>query len=169
MNSQGEADKVSSSGFSMITLSRLSQVKAFDKKTSILLYVCKLVQDLKLKCSPLDLREELTSVIQCNADMAYDIPQRIQKLEHDLKGVSQNFSEIESSTMSEFLLEAHDLVNALNCSKKVFEHKFQSVLDYLSQSNDLDVKELFQIIAQFCHDIEDCVASNISVSKTKHW
>ena len=152
----------------MTILSRLNQVKAFDKKTSILLYVCKLVEDLKLKCSPLDLREELASVIRCDADMAYDIPQRIQKLEYDLKGVSQNFNEIES-TMSEFLLQAHDLVNTLNCSKKVFEHKFKSVLDYLTQGNDLDVKDLFQIIAQFCNDIEDCVASKITVSKTKHW
>lgn len=100
--------------------------------------------------------------------MAYDIPQRIQKLENDLKGVSQNFNENES-TMSDFLLEAHDLVNALNCSKKVFEQKFKFVLNYLAESNDLDVKDLFQIIAQFCHDIQDCVASNMNEPKTKHW
>lgn len=149
-------------GFTIESLTKLNQVKALDKKTTILFYIASIIQKWNLPL--LNVKEELPNVLKTQnlLDHEASLLQLGQQLENvQLTARQINKSEggdatgsCEESTFGMFVLDASRTVSELQQKSANLGRKFKRVLCYLAQEVTLKPNVLFGIISSFYNDMD---------------
>eukprot|EP00818_Percolomonas_sp_WS_P008983 CAMPEP_0117436988 /NCGR_PEP_ID=MMETSP0759-20121206/1291_1 /TAXON_ID=63605 /ORGANISM="Percolomonas cosmopolitus, Strain WS" /LENGTH=1082 /DNA_ID=CAMNT_0005228605 /DNA_START=145 /DNA_END=3394 /DNA_ORIENTATION=- len=166
-------------GFSLIDLPKFQQVKAVDKKTSIMHYIADLLHEEGYEL--VDLKSELNAV-----ESASEIEQgMIDRLSGEVSTMLLHFkNEVKNSTqenhtyqkkVSEFLMHAESQVNRL---KKLIQKRnaaFKSLLEFYSDplaqrmaaqnGNDIDDTQFLGVIRNFLSLYEKCWRDNEQLRK----
>lgn len=165
-------------GFSVESLSKLSQVKACDKKTSFLSYIVSLIR--RSNRSLLNVKDEIPHVFQA-LSINSDHDKSLSSLEKQLLNarlilpagtVTPNDMPIENEhqqdfwNVQRFVDEASKLLSIVSEENEEAKVKVMSVLEYFSTEKSLSPNALFSFVASFCKEI-DAMNSQLLQSKQK--
>lgn len=163
-------------GFSVESLSKLNQVKACDKQTTVLSYIGSLIQ--RSNPSLLDVKDDLPHIFKAHS-ISSDHDKALKNLEKQLSNARSTLStedqdcgssisdELPSSIhVTNFIEEATISLTATYKANEEAKRKFTHVLEYFSTEKDLSPIFLFGVVASFCKEIE-AVHAELSSSKGK--
>ena len=149
-------------GFAIDSLAKLNQVKAWDKRTTILFYIVSIIQ--RWNSSLLDVKQDLTCVFKAQSVTGYEAA--LRTLEQQIKDVHNTvFSQSDTSEtgpdkamqeneMEIFALDATFRVSELQHASEFFKVKFKEVIRYLAQDESTEPARLFLSMSSFCNDLE---------------
>jgi hypothetical protein len=161
-------DGQAKAGFRMDTLLKLSNTKAFDKKTSILQYIVKLLG--RSDASSLQFPTELGHVPAAENMDTTAIGKDIDELERDLKkSVDEDLAALEKMTstdaadspgargiesMRAFLEKAQGVLAETRAAFDVAHGKFEGVLKYFGEPSSVKSNELFHTLQLFTQEFQ---------------
>ena len=164
-------------GFSVESLSKLNQVKACDKKTTILFYIISLIQ--RSNHLLLDVKDDLPHLFKAQS-ISSDHDKSLITLGKQLSS-AKSISIAHTSTditcnetgdnhtsyhVQNFVQEASQSLDRVREANKEASFMFHSVLEYFSIENNISPNALFNVVASFCKEI-DSVNTTLSKSKGK--
>ena len=161
-------------GFSVESLSKLNQVKAYDKQTTVLSYIGSLIQ--RSNPSLLEVNDDLPHIYKAHS-ISSDHDKALKDLEKQLSDARSTLStedqdcggsdEFPSSVhVTAFIEEATQSLTATQKANEEAKRKFTHVLEYFSMEKDLSPIFLFGVVASFCKEVE-AVNAELSTSNGK--
>jgi hypothetical protein len=152
-------------GFTLDSLLKLQSAKAFDKKTSILLYVIRLIH--RNEPSYLLFPAELSSCAEASRltlDSANQEEVALKRgLDASLKVIAanqlENHERIATPSaviMANFLIGARVGLEALNFKIKKVRDKFSEVLDYFGEEAAMPCQDFFYTLTSFVQEFKEC-------------
>eukprot|EP01083_Nonionella_stella_P100532 283648_1 len=161
--------KTEAGGFAIESLHELTEVKAWDKKTTLLMYLARIAR--RWNESLLHLNDELPHVLKTlDWQITMDYDSSLSSLEKQLLEVrstalslpnsnSDNGScaseecLLQESSLGRFVLQASDTLDQLRIENDELEITFKCVLQYLAQKEDINAVDLCKSIASFCSNL----------------
>jgi hypothetical protein len=166
-----ESIKTSASGFTIELLTKLNQVRALDRRTSILQYIVSVIE--RWNAPLLDIKEELKYVLRTKKIADYE--SSLCSLENQLNtlvrtailddhdgtctdiGANPN---LKDSAVGQFVLNATETICDLHEKHVIFKEKFNEVVVYLAQDETTKPDKLFGAISIFCDELDSALQSN---------
>lgn len=161
--------KTEAGGFAIESLHELTEVKAWDKKTTLLMYLARIAQ--RWNESLLRVNDELPHVLKTlDWQMTMDYDSSLSTLEKQLLEVRKTALSLpnsnsddgcfegeeillQSSSLGKFVLQASDTLDHLRSANDELEMTFRCVLQYLAQKEDIKAVDLCKSIASFCSNL----------------
>lgn len=148
-------DGASHAGFTLDSLLKLQHAKAFDKKTSILQYVIKLIDRNDSSC--LDFPSELSHVSEAaRVQVDQIVADKESLLESHRKSVNmvksliqENSRDMSLAAMMEFLKKSSSQCDELCAEIDKLKEKFASALTYFGEDPAMSSIEFFSTLSQF--------------------
>lgn len=163
--------KTHASGFTIDLLSKLNQVRACDKRTTILQYIICVIQ--RWNAPLLGVKDELRFVLKTQNIADYE--SSLCSLEKQINAivqtaadavhvsdaeVPQEESACKTDSMGQFVLDALKTLSELRNKHVTFKDKFKEVLAYLAQDETTTPDSLFGAITQFCQEVDSILRLN---------
>ena len=151
--------KESTVGFKVDSLLKLESAKAFDKKTSVLQYVIRLIQ--RSDPATLDFPSDLKNVGNAARLSVDNIRQGYEELQHALKTTSRNLELIQKQTsdddstqqslarFAQYVQEAERDMATASEEVNTLTSKFKGVLEYFGEDDSLSSEALFSTLHRF--------------------
>jgi hypothetical protein len=143
--------------FELESLAKLKQVKAWDRKTTVLSYISSIL--FKWNEPVLGIKDDLPNVLKVLSFNENDYEESLTALIQQMKAIQKIMSDIDIAPTTKFFLDAAGALDDLNNSNMTLKTKFGEVLEYLSESRNLKPIELFCTLSSFCNDIESTYAN----------
>mmetsp|Transcript_4762 Transcript_4762/g.9098 ORF Transcript_4762/g.9098 Transcript_4762/m.9098 type:complete len:927 (+) Transcript_4762:529-3309(+) len=170
-----EGIKTSASGFTIELLTKLSQVRALDRRTSILQYIVSVIS--RWNAPLLQIKDDLKHVLRTKKIADYE--SSLSSLENQLNILVRTaaasvhsddetcadtgadpYTIIKQSVVGQFVLDATETISDLQKKHMMFKEKFSEVLVYLAQDETTKPDKLFGAISMFCHELDSALQSN---------
>jgi hypothetical protein len=148
--------------FELESLAKLKQVKAWDRKTTVLSYVSSII--FKWNEPVLSIKDELPNVLKVSSFNENDYEESLNTLTQQMISVQKIMSDYDIVPTTKFFLDASEALDDLNKSNLLLKKKFGEVLEYLAENRSLKPIELFCSLSSFCNDIES-VYSHLKFDK----
>ncbi|EED92692.1 hypothetical protein THAPSDRAFT_262031, partial [Thalassiosira pseudonana CCMP1335] len=170
LNTAGPGEKRKAGAFSIKSLLKLNQAKAFDNKTTFLHYVVLVVQRNNEEL--LDFKEDLPTVSKADKIFWDQCVNELEEVETQLENVrklalheaniaSMSLEEevalLRSTKIGMFALSAIKKVSQLRERVDTAKDKFSHVLEYFGEDGErskMQPHELFEIISTFCRNFD---------------
>jgi hypothetical protein len=153
LNHAGVIPKVNDTvAFELDSLAKLKQVKAWDRKTTVLLYISSLI--FKWNEPVLSIKDDFPNVLKVLSFNENDYEETLNALIQQMNSVQKIMLDLNIVPTTKFFLDASETLDDLNESSSLLKKKFDEVLDYLAASRSLKPMELFCSLSSFCNDIE---------------
>lgn len=173
LNSSGdENDKCHVDGFTIDTLSKLNQIKAFDRKTTLLFYIVSLIE--RSNKSLLCIKQDIPHVFEAQkfnanhdttlaalSSQLVDVKKtalvQANKVRLNSGNATKDIEEeslLQSCNIGVFTLQATRTLLSLNKSSSEASRKFSSVLEYFAQESKIQQSMLFSIVSNFSQEVE---------------
>lgn len=195
LNTAGPTKKGKAGAFTIDSLLKLNQAKAFDKKTTFLQYIVLIV--LRHNSSLADFADDLPSVLKADKIYWDQIESDLEEVENQLENVrkialhevfgkrkrkgddddiSQNSMSLEqevealrSTKIGIFTLQAIKIVSALRESVESTRSKFKKLLQYFGEDDNkkMNPHELFEIMSIFAKDFNTAKDAVMEKEKEK--
>ena len=170
LNKAGNDSVTSKTAFSILSLTELNQVKAYDNKTTILTYIAMLI----FKTSNedfLNLREELPNVIKSQKmslnfyAQLKDLSQKVDEMfklaltlvpagsENSGDERDAELLKLHNTSLGRFIIEAKETLLSLQDNHEVLKTRYENVLEYFAEK-EMSPSTLFSCITSFCDDLE---------------
>lgn len=144
--------------FELESLAKLKQVKAWDRKTTVLSYISSIL--FKWNEPVLSIKDELPNVLKVLSFNENDYEESLTTLTQQMNAIQKIMSDIDDIAPStKFFLDAAGALDDLNKSNMMLKRKFGEVLEYLAETSNLKPIELFSTLSSFCNDIESTYAN----------
>jgi len=186
LNSSGvENEKCYVDGFTIDTLSKLSQIKAFDRKTTLLFYIVSLIQrsNESLLCIKQDIPHvfeaqkinlnhgtRLAALTSQLLDVKKTALEEAHKVISDCKDTGKDEEEetlLQSCRVGVFTLQATQMLSSLHKISNEVSMKFSSVIAYFAQEKEITQSMLFSIIGSFSLEVDFVLAELMSKKVVK--
>jgi hypothetical protein len=179
-------DRISSkTAFSISSLPELNQVKAWDKKTTILSYIVALIHKAS-NGEILNVRNDLPNVIKSQKmslnfeGQLQDLSQQIDKMfqtalilappdfetRQEESNTSTELIKLRASPLGTFVLDAKQRLLSLQANHNVVTTGYVHVLEYFAES-EMSPNTLFTCITSFCDDLEAVKATLAKLKTSK--
>lgn len=138
--------------FALESLATLSQVKAWDKKTTLLSYISSII--LRWNENTLNIKNDIPHVLKVSSLNGNDYEESLKGLLEQLNRIQRTVDMIDTNDNDVFLSEATSALNRLNNLNIHLREKFEKVLDYLAENRNVKPMDLFCSLSSFCNDLE---------------
>jgi hypothetical protein len=157
-------------GFSLESLSRLSQTKAFNQKTTMLHYLVKVVK--KNDPDILDFSNEIATVEVAARSGCDMISGDVAKVRADLTALKkevdlQQKEGITDSALAKFTVEAEERIRAFEEEVGKVANKYEGLLRYFHEDTNTKADHFFDNLSQFCRSFERACLDVENEEKTK--
>lgn len=173
LNSSGtENEKYCVDGFTIDTLSKLNHIKAFDRKTTVLLYVVSLIQ--RSNESLLYIKQDIPHVFEAqkiNVDYAITLAALSSQLDDvkktaleeahkvvsnclDAGSDEEEITLLKSCRVGVFSLQATAELSSLQKINNEVRISFSRVLEYFAQEEEIKQSMLFRIVGNFSQEVD---------------
>ena len=173
-------DRISSkTAFSISSLPELNQVKAWDKKTTILSYIVALIYKAS-NGEILNIRNDLPNVFK-GQKMSLNFDVQLQDLASQIDSMFQTawtlltpdfektqdesnveLEKLRTSSLGIFVLDAKQVLLSLQADHNMITTGYKDVLEYFAES-DMSPNSLLTCIVSFCDDLE-----SVKLTLAKH-
>mmetsp|Transcript_3581 Transcript_3581/g.5570 ORF Transcript_3581/g.5570 Transcript_3581/m.5570 type:complete len:1660 (+) Transcript_3581:100-5079(+) len=147
-------------GFTVDSLLKLQNAKAFDKKTSILQYVIRLIHRNDETC--LQFPDDLVHLVDADRLSVDHIVSEYNSLcqsQSSCKAIVDDISAGNGSesvaSMEQFLTASQRLIDDVNSSIQTMREKYQSVLAYFGEEANMQSQEFFSTLEKFVRAFEE--------------
>lgn len=160
-----ETIKTDAGGFAIESLRKLNQVKAWDKKTTLMMYISSIIQ--RWNGSLLDVKDELSTVLKAQKVSDYiptlcgleeqlvDVRKTVLSLQVKGSGeCADDITILQNSRVGLFVLNSSSTLEGVRRASDDLENKFMTVVRYLAQKGDIKPVTLFDIIASFSLELD---------------